>query len=430
MIICYSLNGKIYNEGIKFNNLDSICSSLKSNLSLLREIPIEVIILLLDEYSKRICLNKDILKIEGAAFLSFYFKRNNIDKLINDSLGDKCCLDKFIEKRNGKFIKAQGRGIACHWIAGNVPTLMFYSLFQAIIAKNSNIVRVPKDNIKLVLKLMEPLKDIEIEYNSKKYFSKDILKNISLVYFNSNDKLLNENMSRAADVRIIWGGEQAVKAISSLQKKTTCKDVIFGPKYSFAVFDKDVIESKDCSNYMDIFVKDVAVFGQKACTSPQVLFIEKSKMPLDETMKKLCSSFEKLKKRYPNILDESTSAKVINARGKYALSLNKNLYCSKGLDYTILINSEISLEEPLGGRCLFVKEIESIFDIKNLITNRIQTIGIACKDKSKMLQLGELVMPLGVDRIVNVGLMNIYDYPWDGYFVINELVRWCAVNTN
>ncbi|AWI03237.1 acyl-CoA reductase [Clostridium drakei] len=430
MITCYSLNGKIYNEGIKFNNLDNIYSSLKNNLNLLRDIPIEVIILLLDEYSKKICLNKDILKIEGAAFLSFYFKRKNIDKLINDSLGDKSYLDKFIEKGNGKFIKAQGRGIACHWIAGNVPTLMFYSIFQAIIAKNSNIVRVPKANIKLVLKLMEPLKDIEIECNSKKYSSKDILKNISLVYFNSSDKLLNENMSRAADIRIIWGGEQAVNVISSLQKKTTCKDVIFGPKYSFAVFDKGVIESKDCSNYMDRFVKDVAVFEQKACTSPQVLFIEKSKIPLDETMKKLCSSFEKLNKRYPNILDESTSSKIINTRGQYSLSLNKNLYCSKGLDYTILINNEISLEEPLGGRCLFVKEIESVFDIKNLITNRIQTIGVAFKDKNKMVQFGELVTPLGADRVVSVGLMNIYDYPWDGYFVINELVRWCAVNTN
>ncbi len=430
MITCYSLDGKIYSKGINFSSLDTICSSLKDNLNFLNSIPVEAIILILDKYSKKISLNKDILKVEGVPFLSLYFKKNNVEKLIDNSLGDKCYLNKFVHKGNGKFLKAQGRGIACHWIAGNVPTLMFYSFFQGVIAKSLNIIRVPKHNIDLVLKLLEPLDDIEVVYNNKSYFSKDILKSISLIYFDSSDKSLNENMSIVADTRIIWGGEQAVKDISILPKKTTCKDIVFGPKYSFGVFDKDVVESSECETYMDKFVRDVAIFDQKACSSPQVLFIEKSKISLNETVKKLSKSFEKLDRRYKNILNESTAAKIINKRGEYSLDLNKDLYCSRGLNYTILINNEVTLEKPVGGRCLFLKEIESIFDIKNLITNRIQTIGIACKDENRILQFAELTTALGVDRIVNVGLMNIYDYPWDGYFIINELVRWCVVNVD
>lgn len=428
MITCYSLEGKIYNEGINFLNFDTISSSLKINNKLLYFMPVEAIILILDKYSRKISLDSNLLSVEGVAFFSLFLRKSNMEKLIQNSIGDKSYLNKFIHKGNGKFVKAQGRGIACHWIAGNVPTLAFYSLFQSVIAKNSNIVRVPKNSVNLVLDLLAQLDDIEVEFNSKVYYSKDILKNISLIFFDSDNELLNKNMSIIADVRIIWGGEKAVNSINMFPKKTTCKDVVFGPKYSFAVFDKNIIESSECQKYMNKFVIDVATFNQEACSSPQVLFIEKSSIPLKNTIEKLAKAFEKLNKRHPNIINESTAAQIINIRGIYGLSLDKNLCCSKGLGYTILINDELALEDPVGGRCLFIKEIDSIFDVEDLITRRIQTIGIACTDKDKIIKFADRVTNLGVDRIVNVGLMNIYDYPWDGCFMINELIRWCSTN--
>lgn len=428
MITCYSLEGKIYDEGINCLNFDTIRSSLKINNKLLYFMPVEAIILILDKYSRKISLDSNLLSVEGAAFFSFFLRKSNVEKLIQNSIGDKSYLNKFIHKGNGKFVKAQSRGIACHWIAGNIPTLAFYSLFQSVIAKNSNIVRVPRNSVNLVLSLLAQLDDIEVEFNSKVYNSKDILKNISLIFFDSNNELLNKNMSIIADVRIIWGGEKAVNSINMLRKKTTCKDVVFGPKYSFAVFDKNIIESSECQKYMDKFVIDVATFNQEACSSPQVLFIEKSSIPLKNTVEKLAKAFEKLDKRHPNIINESTAAQIINIRGIYGLSLDKNLCCSKDLGYTILINDELALENPVGGRCLFIKEIDSIFDVEDLITRRIQTIGIACTDKDKIIKFADRVTNLGVDRIVNVGLMNIYDYPWDGFFMINELIRWCSTN--
>lgn len=430
MITCYSLDGKIYSEGVIFENLDIIYLALENNWNILKSIPVEVVISILDEYSKKLYLNKELLKVEGVPFLLSYLKRNNVENLIKSNIVDQNYLNEFIHGENGKYIKAQGRGIACHWIAGNVPTLAFYSIFQALIAKNSNIVRVPKQSVDLILKLLDLMDNIKVKYKSKIYYSKDILKNISLIYFDSNDKLLNEQMSAKADARIIWGGEETVKFINSLPKKSTCKDLFFGPKYSLAIFDRSVIESCECEELMNRLAMDVAIFDQKACSSPQVLFIEKSNIPFNETIKKLSNAFKKLDKRYANILDESTAGRIINERGIYSLSLDKDLSCSKGLNYTILINNKIVLEKPIGGRCLFVKEINSMFEVKDLITRRVQTIGIACKDKNKTLEFADSVTALGVDRVVDVGLMNIHDYPWDGCFMINELVRWCSVNIN
>ncbi len=76
----------------------------------------------------------------------------------------------------------------------------------------------------------------------------------------------------------------------------------------------------------------------------------------------------------------------------------------------------------------FVKEIDSIFNLEALITRRIQTVGFAIKDENKIFKFADLVTKAGVDRVINIGNMNDYDCPWDGYLMINELVRWCNLN--
>ncbi|APM40241.1 acyl-CoA reductase [Clostridium kluyveri] len=428
MIDCYSLDGYLYEKEISFNNFSRVNDILKSNLKLLNSMPTQASVLILDEYSKRLSRDKKLLKIQGVSYLSFYFRKSNIEKLIKMSLKDEKYLDEFVSIGNDKYVKAQARGISCHWIAGNVSTLALYSIFQSLIAGNSNLVKVPEKSMALVLRLLKPLDDIQVVYEEKVYHSKDLLKNICLVYFPREDESLNKSMSIMADARIVWGGEEAVDYIASLPKKTTCKDVVFGPKYSFAVFDREVIESDKCFSYMDKLVMDIVLFQQKACSSPQVLFVEKSSISLKDIIGMLKKSFEKIGKRYNDLLDESTCAKIINERGVYSLEPDKDICCSRGLEYTILINDEIVLEEPLGGRCIFVKEIESIFDIENLITRRIQTIGHAISDKGKLFKFSDRVTSFGVNRVVGVGTMNIYDSPWDGNFMINELVTWCSVN--
>ncbi len=127
----------------------------------------EAVILILEEYSKKLSRDKQLLKITGTAYLSFYFRKSNIERLIEINLKDKKYLNKFVPIGSGRFIKAQGRGISCHWIAGNVPTLAIYSIFQSLIAKNSNLVRLPEKNIPIVLKLLKPLDNIRVIYNDQ-----------------------------------------------------------------------------------------------------------------------------------------------------------------------------------------------------------------------------------------------------------------------
>jgi len=241
-------------------------------------------------------------------------------------------------------------------------------------------------------------------------------------------KILIRKCHLKADVRIVWGSKTAVDAISLLPKKTTCKDIIFGPKYSFAVFDKSAIESDNFEEYLENLVTDIIAFNQKGCSSPQVLFLEKSNLLIEEIAQMLSCKFENIIKRYTNLdLEQAIAAKIISKRGEYLLSMDKLVYLSKGLQYTILIDKELKLEEAITGRTIFIKEVEDILDVCPLITKNIQTIGIASKNSKKVLEFADRVTTFGVDRVVKIGYMNFYDSPWDGCLIMSELVRWCSI---
>ena len=429
MINCYGLNGEFYENGIKFKDFNEIDSCLNKNLVELYKFPVQAIILIINEYSKRIAVNRTILRMEGVPFLCFYLKKMNMEKQLKSNLENIEYLNNFVQVGEEKYIKAQPRGVVCHWMAGNVPTLGIYSVLQSILCKNGNILRMSKESVSEVYELLKLLDNILVEYDGNIYDSKIILKNIALIYFNSDDKYLNSQMSLKADARIVWGGKTTVNDISLLPKKTTCKDLIFGPKYSFAVFDKSAIESNDLEEYLENLVTDIITFSQKACSSPQVLFLERSKLPVGEIAQRLSQSFEKIIKRYTNLdLEQAVAAKIINKRGEYSLSLDKMFFMSKGLQYTILIDKELKLEEPITGRTIYIKEVEDILQICPLITKNIQTIGIASKNSRKTLDFADKVTNFGVDRVVKIGYMNFYDSPWDGSLIMSELVRWCSLN--
>lgn len=108
MIDCYLLDGSFYEVKKVFSGFDEIENILKENVKLLNSMPVEAVILILDEYSKRLSRDKQLLKITGTTYLSFYFRKSNIEKLIEINLKDKKYLNEFVPIGSGRFIRAQG----------------------------------------------------------------------------------------------------------------------------------------------------------------------------------------------------------------------------------------------------------------------------------------------------------------------------------
>jgi acyl-CoA reductase-like NAD-dependent aldehyde dehydrogenase len=208
-----------------------ISEHIQNGAKHLKDLGIDGIISLLDEYAKAL-QKSNVRSMEGVPFLFMWLRKSNLEKMITQSFPDPTILTGFVGERRKK-IKAQPRGVVCHWIAGNVPTLGLFSLFQSMLVGNANILRVPKESIDMIKQLLKIMADSK---------AADLMDSFSVVTFPSSDKTLNSNLSMVADARIIWGGKESVEAITGLPRQSHCEDIVFGPKYSFAVMDDEALK--------------------------------------------------------------------------------------------------------------------------------------------------------------------------------------------
>jgi hypothetical protein len=375
---------------------------------------------LLQGLSRAVIRDPEVRQIDGVAFLANWLRQENLIKIIQANIGNPDFLDDFVEVGR-KLTRAFPRGVVCHWIAGNIPTLSLFSLFQSMLSKNANIVRTPEASLPSVVPILKLLSTIETDGSS----GRNLLRSVSLVYFPSSDLKANRELSLCADARVVWGGREAVEAITSLPRSTHCEDAVFGPKYSFAVFDDEALNSDRLGHLLRNMATDAVLFEQTACSSPHVIFAETDWEGALKLAAMLADEFKRLSRVRPKReFDTGSVIKIINKRAEYAMSPGKSMLASKENDWSILLDSELRLEEPIQSRTVFVKPVHSVLDTVPLVTRNVQTIGNGVLNKEKAKAFAEGAMYRGVARVVPPGQMHIYDSPWDGILLLNRLVRW------
>lgn len=407
----------------EYDNFDIIREIIEENRERLYELDINVIILILDQLGKEIINDSFVNNIPGMSYVSIWLRKKNLENICKINLGNINYLNNFNECNNIE-ISAQPRGIVCHWIAKNVPTIAIFSIVLSMLAKNGNVVKVDESSKEIIFRFFEKLKDIEVSYNNQSYVGTILLDSIAFVTFDSSQGKLNEEFSLIADCKLIWGGESAVRAITALPQKPHCEMIIFGPKYSFGVYDKECIENNTFEKYLERSCTDISLFNQMACSSPHVLFFEKSKLSLENIGDKIKQQFEKLSSKYFGDIQQGIAAKIINSRGEYLLGIDKRAIMPTHLGWTILINQEVCLEEPVHGRCIFIKEVECIEDVLPHVTKKVQTVSLGMLSRTRIQHFAKKLSYLGVARCVAPGKMHDFDTPWDGMFTLNRLVRW------
>ncbi len=418
---------KTNDNGLALDSIESAISYLNEKRKGLYYVPTQVIILLLDKFSKRLMNNDQIAYIEGMPYLSRWLKKKNIQNLIKNDIGDYNKLDQFIHYSDYKLI-AQPRGVVSHWLANNVQLLPLYSLFLSVLCKNANILKIDRENIQLMNTLLEELEKVCITYEKSSYTGKIITDCVVFCSFNSNNKTISNTLSQLSDFRIVWGSEDAVKGVLSLPTMSHCDTIIFGPKYSFCIFDKESIEGDNFEEMVSKTVDDITLFNQVACSSPHVYFFEKNSLGLNKIINIFKKRFEELnKKNKLNQLPQDLCANVLNARAQYYLDPDLNAISSNDLSWTILMNDNLELEDPVNGRTIFVKEIDDIELIQDTITRKVQCVAFMVRNSKKREKIAKTLSYLGIDRICQVGKMHEFTIPWDGIFPLSRMVRWVSL---
>ena len=410
----------------------SLIDQLNAQNEWIRQQPVEALIGLIGQAAKKWLSDSkfSFLKDRGLLFLSQWCDERHLRQVAKDGLrGNIEYMDKFLPFADSDkhYLKANARGLCCHWMAGNVQILGMFALVQCIITKNVNLLKVAAKDGGVFASLMSAFEGLEFTTSSG-YTIKgdDLVKTVAVVYFSRNAKSLGEMMSKSAKVRIAWGGKEAVETVAGYPSSIDCETVIFGPKLSYAVVAKEELSSEQEAKKLARRVSvDVSIFDQAGCASPHNLYIERGGVVSPEQFCEILAiAFPKTEIQIPKptVSPEQISA-IHSIRGVY--DFKGKVWGSPTMSWSILLSDEEKCElcSPVYSRALMVHEVDHINQALDSIEDYIQTIGIAAPVEKAMV-FASKATEKGVARCPLIGRMLNFEMPWDGIFLIDRLVKW------
>ena len=218
----------------------------------------------------------------------------------------------------------------------------------------------------------------------------------------------------SANIRIAWGGREAINSILNYKKNIFCEDIVYGPKYSYAIIDKENI-NEDSARKLAF---DISTFDQTACSSPHTVFVEDNPLEFAEILSKQLENVNRL--MIPKgETDSSKKLEIISLRKEYAIM--GKVFSSGNTDWTVIYTDEKDFAEPCFSRVVFVKPLQ---DLKYLNGRKQQTVGLTMKNTEMRKKFVDELTLFGVDRCPKLGTMTLFDSPWDGMFGLDRMVRW------
>ena len=368
----------------------------------------------LSELSKRILESDNIKSFAELVALAYWLRKANLFSVINDF-------------KRGIFNEdiLTPRGLAFHVAPSNVDSIFIYSWALSLLAGNSNIVRVTQNlnpQLELLLKIIR-----ELMIDSKWHEISE--RNLIITYPHDNE--INKYISAAADLRIIWGGDDTINSIKSLPSKPTTKDISFADKFSYTVI--------NCSEYVKLndseklklannFFNDSYWFNQMACSSPRFVFFAGDQNKCEGASKDFWEYLRNELDR-KNLTDSIDVAMEKLVYLYESFSLAENAFSSVKINKNnptvarIGINEIRRFNETCGGGFFFECFIENIFDLKKIVTHKDQTLSYFGFNKELINEFISEVNGVGIDRVVPIGQALNFSPTWDGYYLLNELTK-------
>lgn len=316
-----------------------------------------------------------------------------------------------------------GRGIIFHISPSNVPVNFAYSLVAGLLSGNINIVRIPTNIFKQVEIICNAFRNILEKEEYKK-----LAKYITLVRYERNEEI-NRYLSSICDIRIIWGGDNAIREVRKALLNSKAFDVTFADRYSLSAIcaDKYLREDNVDKTAQD-FYNDTFLFDQNACTSPHFIVWVGEKDTIAYAKLKFWNALHSLVTERYNMHPVQAVDKL-TAFYKSSISLRQNLEAMP--DNYIF---RIELKELVSGienfRChggyFYEYSAETISEIIPIVNKKYQTLsyyGFETEELSNLIKCGLC----GIDRIVPIGKTLEFSLNWDGYDLISALSRKVAI---
>jgi len=329
--------------------------------------------------------------------------------------------DEWIRRSGGRL--QMGRGLVLHIAPANVPVNFAFSFAFSLLAGNSNIVRVPSKPFEQIEVICAAIERLLHEYPA-------LLKTNLFVRYPS-DSDITDRLSRKADARMVWGGNETIATLRAKPCKPRCVDVVFPDRYSAALIDADLMANADAGKIKRIaqgFYNDTYLMDQNACSSPHmVLWLNAEEGGGSDTgIERFWQAVRDCAERQYQLQDAIAVDKYVHLCEDILNGLD--ILAVKRYDSILYRVSLKTIPEEAfrlrgAGGFFYEVRLESLEQLKSMVNEDWQTL--TCHGIDFRL-VGETIAGLnlkGIDRVVPIGSGLDIDIFWDGYDIISQLSR-------
>jgi hypothetical protein len=343
--------------------------------------------------------------------LAFFLRRGAVRQLARD-------FDQLVDATRPR----APLGLAFHVPPTNVDTVFAYSLLLSLLSGNRNLVRLSPAAGPVARLLVELIGEL---LRRPGYES---LRSETTIISYGHDPGPTAAASLAADVRIIWGGDDTVARIRGVPLRPSARDVAFPDRFSLAAVDavaynRASVHARRAAAH-GLF-DDAYAFDQRGCSSPRlVVFVG----PAPEARRAADGLFanlaEEIERRGYELDTGAVLAKETFAHGAVidrpvaelrrlgnALTVVR-LTDLKGFDRT----------HP-GAGLFFEVALEDLVSLVDFVTHKDQTLACFGFPADELERLARALGGRGLDRIVPFGQALAFSRYWDGHDLLAQLTR-------
>jgi hypothetical protein len=303
------------------------------------------------------------------------------------------------------------RGLAFHVPPSSVDTMFVYSLAVSLLVGNRNVVRLSQRRTETTEVLIDALNATLADHPA-------VARTLAVVSY-GHELEPSALLSKAADVRVIWGGDATIETIRALPLAPHATELLFGDRFSLAVLDAASPE-EDLARRL---YNDAYWFDQMGCSSPRL--VVGVGPGAQERLEALFDALhhEVAERRYELELG-AVLAKRAYAYGALA-DRPVARFRELGNELTVL---ELTTLEGFdrthpGAGLFYAIALPTLDDLAPHVVRKDQTMTVSGIDGERLARFVRAVNGRGIDRIVPFGEALTFGRYWDGYDLLAELTR-------
>ena len=313
-------------------------------------------------------------------------------------------------------------GVVAQVLAGNVFLGGVVALAQALLTRNAVLLKLSREDSGFTALFADTLRQAD---------ERGVLSRaLAVCAWDSQHQELNDVVRSEADAVVVWGGASAIAGYPA--DRCRGRVIHYGPRLGVGL----VLNGVDLDAALPALAWDVALWEQRACSSPRLLLVEDDDsggLP-GRVAEGLSRALGRVRTSFPaRALTLDEKAEVLSIRELAWWTDGAEVYQGPGsMDHTVLVAAKIPREIPVGHRTVLVVPVKSLDGLPAALEpyrEFLQTAVLAAPP-ARWPEAVDVLVRSGLTQVTAAGAASarVLGLPHEGEYALRRLVRLVGID--